>query len=86
MPKGLRRFHSGGDEHFITCSCYHREPFLAAANRRDLFLKILEEETVVQIPLWQGELPSAFWQKRYYDFSVFSQHKHAEKPNYMHNN
>jgi hypothetical protein len=54
MPKGLRRFHSGGDEHFITCSCYHREPFLAAANRRDLFLKILEEETVVQIPLWQA--------------------------------
>jgi putative transposase len=43
MPKGLRRFHSGGDKRFIACSCYHREPFLASAHRRDLFLKILEE-------------------------------------------
>lgn len=24
-------FHSGGYEHFITCSCYHRQPLLASA-------------------------------------------------------
>lgn len=122
MPQGLRRFHSGGDEHFITCSCYHRQPFLSSARRRDLFLKILEEirqkyqfivwgyvvmpehfhllisepakrnlaltmqvlkqrvshrsrrkrKTADQMPLWRSELPPAFWQKRYYDFNVFS--------------
>jgi len=43
MPKGLQRFHSSGHEHFITCSCYHRQPFLSSVRRRDLFLKILEE-------------------------------------------
>jgi putative transposase len=43
MPKGLRRFHASGDQHFITCSCYRRQPFLGSARRRNLFLKILEE-------------------------------------------
>jgi putative transposase len=43
MPKGLRRWYGGGDYHFITCSCYNRQPFLGSATRRDLFLKILEE-------------------------------------------
>jgi hypothetical protein len=43
MPKGLRRLHGGGERHFITCSCYHRMPFLGSARRRDAFLKILEE-------------------------------------------
>jgi len=43
VPKGLQRFHSSGDEHFITCSCYHRQPFLSSVRRRDLFLKILED-------------------------------------------
>ncbi len=136
MPKGLQRFHSSDDEHFITCSCYHHQPFLSSARRRDLFLKIFEEvrhkyqfivwgyvvmpehfhlltteptkrnlavamqvlkqrvsrrsrrktKTVDQIPIWQTELPPAFWQKRYYDFNVFTQRKHAEKLIYMHNN
>jgi putative transposase len=135
MAKGLQRFHSGGDEHFITCSCYHRQPLLASARRRDLFLKFSKRSTKIsvqrlglcgyaehfhlligkpgmrnlalamqvfkqrvscrfqrrnkksadQIPLWQTG-PPAFWQKRYYDFNVFSQRKHAEKLNYMHNN
>lgn len=136
MPKGLQRFHSSGHEHFITCSCYHRRPFLASARRRDLFLKILEEvrqkyqfivwgyvvmpehfhllisepgkrtvatamqvlkqrvsrrcrrrkRRIEQMPLWEAEMPRAFWQPRYYDFNVFSQRKHAEKLNYMHSN
>jgi hypothetical protein len=32
------------------------------------------------------ELPPAFWQKRYSDFNVFSERKHAEKLKYLHNN
>ena len=43
MPSGLRRIQGGGDWHFITCSCYHRLPFLGSAAHRDLFLKILEQ-------------------------------------------
>jgi putative transposase len=43
MPKGLRRWYGGGDLHYITCSCYRRQPFLGSASRRDLFLKIFEE-------------------------------------------
>jgi hypothetical protein len=27
MPKGLHRYYGSGDLHFITCSCYHREPW-----------------------------------------------------------
>ena len=46
MPKGLRRIHGGGDWHFITCSCYRRQQFLASARRKDLFLRILEEVRV----------------------------------------
>ncbi|HEV2961704.1 MAG TPA: transposase, partial [Candidatus Angelobacter sp.] len=28
----------------------------------------------------------AFWQKRYYDFNVFSEKKHVEKLRYIHRN
>jgi putative transposase len=43
MPWGLQRWHGGGDLHFITCSCYRRQPVLRTARRRDLFLKVLEQ-------------------------------------------
>lgn len=43
MPEGLRRFYGANHLHFITCSCYQRQPLLATALRRDLFLTILEE-------------------------------------------
>ena len=43
MPKGLRRYYGSGDLHFITCSCYQRRPWLDTDERRDLFLRILEE-------------------------------------------
>ena len=43
MPWGLQRWHGGGDLHFITFSCYRRQPLLASARRRDLFLKVLEQ-------------------------------------------
>jgi hypothetical protein len=43
MPTGLRRFHPSAQKYFITCSCYHRQPFLASARCRDMFLNILGE-------------------------------------------
>jgi putative transposase len=43
MPRGLRRFYGAHDLHFITCSCYRRQPILGTPRRRDLFLKTLEQ-------------------------------------------
>jgi putative transposase len=43
VPKGLQRFYGNGDLHFITASCYRREPLLGTPRRRDLFLKVLEQ-------------------------------------------
>jgi len=43
MPTGLKRYYGAGHAHFITCGCFHREPWLDTAARRDLFLTILEE-------------------------------------------
>ena len=43
MTRGLYRIYGNHDLHFITCSCYHRQPLLASPSRRDLFLDILEE-------------------------------------------
>ena len=43
MPQGLKRYYGGGDAHLITCSCYHREPWLDSELRRDLFVSILED-------------------------------------------
>jgi len=43
MPWGLTRYYGAGDLHFITCSCYRRQPLLGTARRRDLFLKVFEQ-------------------------------------------
>jgi hypothetical protein len=53
LPKGLssrvsnsarsRPSDSGHDSHFITFSCYHRPALLSNAQRRELFLKVLED-------------------------------------------
>ena len=43
VPSRLKRYYTGKDLHFITCSCYRRRPLLGTAHRRDLFLKILEQ-------------------------------------------
>ena len=43
MPRLLRRYHGAGDLHFITSSCYRRQPLLGTVRRRDLLLKILEQ-------------------------------------------
>ena len=42
MPWGLKRYYGSGDLHFITSSCYLRQPFLAGAHSRDLFVRVLE--------------------------------------------
>src|ERR1700693_576596 len=43
MTRGLHRYYGAQDLHFITGSCYHREPELGTPQRRDLFLHILEQ-------------------------------------------
>jgi putative transposase len=136
MPTGLRRYSGHDYLHFLTCSCYHRQPWLASPRRRDLFLQIFEEvrqryqfvvvgyvvmpnhihllvgepelgtpSTVMQVmkqrfarrilnrkrrnpgqaALWPGP-PQHVWQKRFYDFHVWSERKRVEKLRYMHRN
>ena len=41
VARDLRRFYGGRDLHFLTFSCYQRQPLLTAA-RRDLFLEVFE--------------------------------------------
>jgi putative transposase len=42
MPENLHRVYSARDLHFLTFSCYQRQPLLDSAHRRDLFLETLE--------------------------------------------
>ena len=42
MPWGLKRFQQTGQLHFLTFSCYHRQPKLAKAHSRDVFECALE--------------------------------------------
>jgi len=140
MPKGLKRFYGNGDLHFITASCYHREPLLGTARRRNLFLRVLEQvrekyefvvvgyvvmpehfhllisepqkanpSVVVQalklgvtrrlfscshkgrenrgtLRLFANLPPRHFWQRRFYDFNVWSARKCAKKLRYIHRN
>ncbi len=46
MPRGLRRFHESGQSHFITFSCYRRQPYFASAEVFDLFVGCLEDMRV----------------------------------------
>jgi putative transposase len=43
MRNPLRRHYGRGDLHFITFSCYRRQPYLGAARARGRFVKILDE-------------------------------------------
>jgi putative transposase len=43
MPGGLRRFQESGQSHFVTFSCYHRQPYFATAEVVDLFIHCLED-------------------------------------------
>jgi putative transposase len=40
----------------------------------------------LQLPLWKEEEAPRFWQRRFYDFDVWSEKKKGEKLHYMHNN
>jgi putative transposase len=132
VPKGLKRFYGAEYLHFITSSCYWRRALLSSADRRDLFLKTLEQvrlrygfavvgyvvmpehfhllisepargdpSVVMQVlkqrfarqvlqaqdrlgdrMLEEGHV----WQRRFYDFVVWSEAKRVEKLRYMHRN
>jgi len=43
VPKGLKRCYHTGHLHYITCSCYQRQWWLNTAQRRDQFLRILDQ-------------------------------------------
>jgi len=137
MTYRLHRYYGAGHLHFITCSCYRREPWLGSPSRRDRFLKLLEQvrqryqlvvvgyvvmpehfhilisepekgtpSTVMQVlkqrfahqvlkqlrrrrsspqlRLWEEE--EQVWQRRFYDFNVWTEQKRIEKLRYMHRN
>jgi putative transposase len=42
MTQGLRRFHHTENFHFITFSCYHRQPLLRSISAKKLFESALE--------------------------------------------
>jgi putative transposase len=110
MAKGLVRYQKCGVFHFLTFSCYRRQPLLGNENAHGVF----EREGYVLMPehvhLFVGEPLKAslstalqvlkqqtsrrlkrredirFWQRRYYDFNVWSEVKRVEKLRYMHRN
>jgi putative transposase len=138
MRRKLKRYYGAGHLHFITCSCYRRQPLLGTAPRRDLFLTVLEQvrrryafvvvgyvvmpehihllisepqdknpSTVMQAlklgfarrvlasnrrrhnPAQSSlfdHTPQHVWQKRFYDFNVWTERKRIEKLRYMHRN
>ena len=138
MPWNLTPYYGNGDLHFITCSCYRRQPLLGSARRRDLFLTVLEQvrqryqfvvlgyvvmpehfhllisepqerspSTVMQAlklsfarrvliqmrrcrnaaqPELFEHAPQHIWQKRFYDFNVWTERKRLEKLRYLHRN
>ena len=135
MPTGLKRYYGHEHLHFLTCSCYHRHPWLNESGRRDLFLQILEQvrqryrfvvvgyvvmpdhihllisepergtpSTVMQVLKQRyarhvlgkkrgSRAQSQFrpnqphvWQRRFFDFNVWSERKRVEKLRYMHRN
>jgi putative transposase len=123
MPAGLVRYQKCGVFHFITFSCYRRQPLLCSARARDVFEQTLERvrrrygfvvagyvvmpehvHLLVNEP-GRGSLSVAlqalkqqtsrllkrcgeesFWQRRYYDFNVWTTEKTREKLRYMHRN
>ena len=42
MPRSLRRYHESGLSHFVTFSCYHRQPNFNRAEIYELFPECLE--------------------------------------------
>ena len=129
----LHRYYGHGDLHFVTFSCYCRQPLLDAPEARDRFAYILDQarqhfgfrlvgyvvmpehvhllmsepkngdpSKVLQalkqrvsraltpkrgrhFPTQSGS-QAHFWQRRFYDFNVWSAAKVREKLDYMHAN
>lgn len=46
MPATLKRLHHSGQSHFLTFSCYHRQPLLARMEMQESFLQALENVRV----------------------------------------
>jgi len=120
MTQGLERRYGLGHHHFVTFSCYRRQPFLAEARVREVFESSLEamrckygfsidsyvvmpehvhllvsepqEATLsvalqaLKISVSRRSVPRPFWQRRFYDFNVYSDEKRLEKRRYMHRN
>ena len=138
MTNHPRRYYGTNELHFITCSCYRRQAWLASPQRRDLFLTVFEEvrqrygfvvvgyvvmpdhihllisepekgdPSRVMQAIKQGfsrrvlktvrkrgvaaqqELLAVglehVWQRRFYDFNVWTARKRIEKLRYMHRN
>lgn len=49
MPSGLKRYRQTGDFHFITFSCYRRQPLLAMPQAKRTF-----EQTLERVRRWYG--------------------------------
>ena len=136
MPTRLKRYYNLKHLHFITCSSYHRLPFLGSPRRRNLFLRVLEQTrrryrfvvvgyvvmpehfhllisepeigdpsavmkvvkqrfawmlhnrhpSPAQSRFWAENDNYKFWQKRFYDFNVWTELKQREKLRYIHRN
>jgi putative transposase len=119
----LVRYQQCGCFHFVTFSCYRRQPLLGTAAAYGVFereleavrarygfvvagyvlmpehvhllvgeprrsslsiaLQVLKQQSSRKLKQ-RGELQ--FWQRRYYDFNVWSEEKRVEKLSYMHRN
>ena len=133
-----KRYCGAGDLHFITCSCYRRQPLLGTPRRRSLFLAVLEQvrRRYQLVVVGYGVMPEPIhllisepqeknpstamqalklgfarrvlaeakrkrnpaqgtlfahaaqhvWQKRFYDFNVWTERKRIEKLRSRHRN
>ena len=123
MPWALKRYQDTGHLHFLTFSCYHRQPKFGNLVSRATFEAALEQVRLKYSLLVFGYVvmpehvhllisepglsdlahavqslkqsvarrlalraPEPFWQPRYYDFNVITQHKFVEKLRYIHRN
>jgi putative transposase len=123
VPWSLKRFQHTGELHFVTFSCYRRQPLLGTPAARRTFERELERarrwygyfitgyvvmpehvhllisepergslsvalqmlKQTVSKKLRTGDT-ERFWQRRYYDFNVYTPEKRTEKLKYMHRN
>jgi putative transposase len=123
MAKGLVRYQQCGVFHFLTFSCYRRQPLLGDQTAYSVFeseleavrrqygfvvggyvlmpehvhllvgeprnaslavaMQVLKQKTSRKL---KGRGEAQFWQRRYYDFNVWSEEKRVEKLRYMHRN